>query len=172
MSNGEVPPSKERLEYPPPESETGLTPGFLRVLHKQIGHLDVVNLTTLKAKWRGVCLPLKSLEEILQLADCTTPYIKWRTFLVEAAIYITPDSGNVSNTMQILIETMADRSEGVATNLSDDDFIELFKMVCDKKKVDNQRVKEAEEYFRQIGKRQSGVLTYENLKAHDCPKLS
>ena len=40
--------------------------GFLRVLHKQIGHLEVVNLTTLKAKWRGVCLSLKHLEEILQ----------------------------------------------------------------------------------------------------------
>ena len=104
MSNGEVPPTKERLEYPPPETNTGLTQGryfpnqnfemhryllfiflklellvelifscfypqisgFLRVLHKQVGHLEVVNLTTLKAKWRGICLSLTHLEEILQ----------------------------------------------------------------------------------------------------------
>ena len=28
LSNGEVPPTKERLEYPPPETNTGLTPGM------------------------------------------------------------------------------------------------------------------------------------------------
>ena len=27
LSNGEVPPVKDRLEYPPPETEFGLTPG-------------------------------------------------------------------------------------------------------------------------------------------------
>ena len=27
LSNGEVPPTKERLEYPPPDTNTGLTPG-------------------------------------------------------------------------------------------------------------------------------------------------
>jgi hypothetical protein len=28
LSNGEVPPVKDRLEYPPPETEFGLTPGW------------------------------------------------------------------------------------------------------------------------------------------------
>ena len=28
LSNGEVPPTKERLEYPPPETNTGLTQGW------------------------------------------------------------------------------------------------------------------------------------------------
>ena len=32
-------------------------------------------------------------------------------------------------------------------------------------------VAEAEEYFRQAGKKQSGILTFENFKAHDCPSL-
>lgn len=192
LSNGEVPPTKERLEYPPPETNTGLTPGFLRVLHKQVGHLEVVNLTTLKAKWRGVCLSLKFLEEILQSANCTTPYIKWKDFLVESAIFILQNSDEnanaevseekqnfskqkqsikISSVMQILIEVMAERSEGVATNLTDKDFIDMLKLVGKRRNVDKKKMEEIEEYFRKTGKRQSGILTFENLSAHDCPNL-
>ena len=125
----------------------------------------------------------------MKAANGTTPYIKWRTFLVEASLMISPAAAAaaaadnseggpkeggpvmVASVMQILIEVMADRSEGVANNLSDEDFIQLLKMVCKKKKVDSKQVKEAEEYLRHIGKRQSGVLTYENLKHHECPSL-
>ena len=34
--------------------------------------------------------------------------------------------------MQILIEVMAERSEGVATNLPDKDFIEMLMLICKK----------------------------------------
>ena len=61
---------------------------------------------------------------------------------------------------------------GVPTNLSDEDFIMLLKMVCKKRGVDGSQVKEAEEYLRTMGQRQSGVLTHENLKATECPKFS
>ena len=44
-------------------------------------------------------------------------------------------------------------------------------MVGAKRKVDKKRMAEAEEYFWNTGKRQSGVLTYENFKAHDAPNL-
>ena len=36
----------------------------------------------------------------------------------------------VSSVMQILIEVMAERSEGVATNLTDKDFIDMLKLLC------------------------------------------
>ena len=61
---------------------------------------------------------------------------------------------------------------GVPTNLSDEDFIMLLKMVCKKRGVDGSQVKEAEEYLRTMGQRQSGILTHENLKATECPKFS
>ena len=35
----------------------------------------------------------------------------------------------ISSVMQILIEVMAERSEGVATNLTDKDFIDMLKLV-------------------------------------------
>ena len=39
-------------------------------------------------------------------------------------------SVKISTVMQILIETMADRSEGVANNLTDKEFIDVLKLVC------------------------------------------
>nr|XP_053635420.1 ropporin-1-like protein [Cherax quadricarinatus] len=36
MSKGTPPPVKERLEFPVPESSSGISPGVLRVLHRQL----------------------------------------------------------------------------------------------------------------------------------------
>lgn len=36
LSQGQEPPVKERLEFPPIETDSGLTPGYLKVLHKQV----------------------------------------------------------------------------------------------------------------------------------------
>ena len=110
--------------------------------------------------------------------------------------------------MQIVIEVMAERSEGVATNLTDKEFIEMLKLICKRyeyeiannrieiccdtptysnlivlrwvfittffffrQNIDKKKVADAEEYFRKTGKRQSGILTFENLSAHDSPEL-
>merc|ERR1712079_877564 len=56
MARGEAPPAKDRLEYPVPHTESGLTPGLLRVIHKQVGHQAKVTQAVLADKWRGVCL--------------------------------------------------------------------------------------------------------------------
>lgn len=93
--------------------------------------------------------------------------------MVDAAIHLCSkaDESKVSATMQVIIEVVAKRSDGAASNLTDKEFIRLLKLVCKKQSVDQSAVEEAEEYLRQAGKRQSGVLTYENLKAHDFPSL-
>ena len=56
MANGETPPVKERLEMPvaTQKTDTGLTPGLLKVLHKQVGLQNtavqtIVYFPTLKA---------------------------------------------------------------------------------------------------------------------------
>jgi hypothetical protein len=43
-----------------------LVPGLLRVLHKQLGHQEVVNVNTLRSKWRGICLELNYLDQLLK----------------------------------------------------------------------------------------------------------
>lgn len=37
-ANNKPPPAKERLEYPPFDSSSRLSPGFLKVLHKQVSY--------------------------------------------------------------------------------------------------------------------------------------
>ena len=76
----------------------------MRVLHKQLGKEESVSLAMLKSKWRGLCLPIKCLEDILRSAGCTTPYIKWRVFLVEAASAIV--------NQQLVTTTLADNRSG------------------------------------------------------------
>lgn len=40
LANGEEPPTKLRLEYPPPNTVSGLTLGFLRILLRQFGGIN------------------------------------------------------------------------------------------------------------------------------------
>lgn len=40
LADGEEPPTKLRLEYPPPSTASGLTLGFLRILLRQFGGID------------------------------------------------------------------------------------------------------------------------------------
>ena len=61
----------------------------------------MVNLTTLKSKWRGLCLPIKTLEDILKAAGCTTPYVKWRAFMVEASSMIVNRQVNCASRLNL-----------------------------------------------------------------------
>ena len=44
---------------------SGLTPGLLRVIHKQVGHSAKVTAVTLSEKWKGVCLHQQDLDHLL-----------------------------------------------------------------------------------------------------------
>ena len=43
----------------------GLTPGLLRVIHKQVGHSTKVTAVALSEKWKGVCLHQQDLDHLL-----------------------------------------------------------------------------------------------------------
>ncbi|XP_009999656.1 PREDICTED: ropporin-1-like protein [Chaetura pelagica] len=71
LSKGEPLPVKERFEMPLPTEETegGLTPGLLKILHKQFSPQGMVNVAELKEKWKHLCLPEEQLNTILQLGN-------------------------------------------------------------------------------------------------------
>lgn len=54
LADGEEPPVKSRLEYPPPSTASGLTLGFLRVLLRQFG--STARLTVDRVQLRGIFL--------------------------------------------------------------------------------------------------------------------
>ncbi|KAM7177225.1 ropporin-1-like protein isoform 1-T2 [Macrochelys suwanniensis] len=69
LSKGEPLPVKDRIEMPvaTQKTDTGLTPGLLKVLHKQLSPKGRVNVIELEKKWKHLCLPVEQLRALLQL---------------------------------------------------------------------------------------------------------
>ncbi|NXI75010.1 ROP1L protein, partial [Anseranas semipalmata] len=82
LSKGETLPVKERMEMPlaKQKTDTGLTPGLLKVLHKQLSPKGTVSVAELKEKWKHLCLPEEQLEAILQL-DAFGEEVEWMKIL-------------------------------------------------------------------------------------------
>nr|XP_046146913.1 ropporin-1-like protein [Oncorhynchus gorbuscha] len=65
LSKGDILPTKERLERPvdTQKTDTGLTPGLLKVLNKQIPiPTETISMEELQQKWKGLCQPSEQLD--------------------------------------------------------------------------------------------------------------
>lgn len=82
LSKGEPLPVKERLEMPLAieKKDAGLTPGLLKVLHKQLSSKGMVTIAELREKWKHLGLPEEQLGAILQL-DNFGEEVEWMKFL-------------------------------------------------------------------------------------------
>ncbi|KAG7214098.1 hypothetical protein KM043_001457 [Ampulex compressa] len=68
LADGEEPPTKLRLEYPPPSTASGLTLGFLRVLLRQFGDYNkTLSLDHILRRWDCLCLDRKDLGLIMTI---------------------------------------------------------------------------------------------------------
>ncbi|XP_076248457.1 uncharacterized protein LOC143188209 [Calliopsis andreniformis] len=68
LADGEEPPTKLRLEYPPPSTASGLTLGFLRVLLRQFGDYNKsLPVETILYRWDCLCLDRRDLNLILMI---------------------------------------------------------------------------------------------------------
>ncbi|XP_076679549.1 uncharacterized protein LOC143374886 [Andrena cerasifolii] len=72
LANDEVPPVKERLEYPPFIHPSGITPGYLKTLLNAFGPVETVCSRALLERWQGIVLPEPSLYRILIVGEFTT----------------------------------------------------------------------------------------------------
>ncbi|XP_078033568.1 LOW QUALITY PROTEIN: ropporin-1-like protein [Augochlora pura] len=72
LANGDLPPIKNRLEYPPFVHPTNITPGYLRTLLNTFGPIETVGMEALLEKWQGIALPETSLYQILLVGQLTT----------------------------------------------------------------------------------------------------
>ncbi|XP_021114276.1 ropporin-1-like protein isoform X1 [Heterocephalus glaber] len=72
LSQGDPLPIKDRVELSmaTQKTDTGLTQGLLRVLHKQCSHEACVALPELEHKWRTLCLPVEKLRALIGLDPC------------------------------------------------------------------------------------------------------
>ncbi|XP_003708683.1 uncharacterized protein LOC100880059 isoform X2 [Megachile rotundata] len=68
LADGEEPPVKLRLEYPPPSTASGLTFGFLRVLLHQFGDYNKsLPVETILRRWDCLCLDRRDLNLIMMI---------------------------------------------------------------------------------------------------------
>lgn len=108
LAKGEEPPIKDRLEYPPPDTPSGLSPGYLKVLIKQIGKGGVVTVSQLMERWSGICLAEEPLQEMLAVGQFGETF-DWLHFVAVAAGFL---SNNLTQTMVLLCNLLTDEPDG------------------------------------------------------------
>lgn len=110
LSRGDPLPVKDRIEMPvaTQKTDTGLTQGLLKVLHKQCSHKQYVELEDLEQKWKNLCLPLEKFAAILQLDPCEHQ-IEWIKFL---ALGCSMLGGSINSAMKHLCEILTTDPEG------------------------------------------------------------
>ncbi|XP_018609420.1 ropporin-1-like protein isoform X2 [Scleropages formosus] len=124
LSKGNTLPVKERLEVPlaVQEGEGGLTPGLLKVLHKQLGCEETVTREELEHKWKGLCLPTEQLDTLLQLGDFGAE-LKWMQFF---ALGCSALGGSILSTLKHACEILTEDTEGGPSRIPFDTFADLY----------------------------------------------
>ncbi|XP_047720996.1 ropporin-1-like protein [Prionailurus viverrinus] len=110
LSRGDPLPVKDRIEMPvaTQKTDTGLTQGLLKVLHKQCSHKQYVELAHLEQKWKNLCLPVENFRTLLQLDPCENK-IEWIKFL---ALGCSMLGGSLNTSMKHLCEILTTDPEG------------------------------------------------------------
>ncbi|XP_006900217.1 PREDICTED: ropporin-1-like protein [Elephantulus edwardii] len=110
LSRGDPLPVKDRLELPvvTQKTDTGLTQGLLKVLHKQCNHLRFIELVDLEQKWRTLCLPMEKLHALLVLDPCEDK-VEWLKFL---ALGCSMLGGSLESAMKNICEILSTEPEG------------------------------------------------------------
>ncbi|KAJ8413456.1 hypothetical protein AAFF_G00094520 [Aldrovandia affinis] len=124
LSKGETLPVKERLEMPvaTQKTDTGLTPGLLKTLHKQLAPKETVTKEELLEKWKGLCLPREQLDSILSLGSFSAS-VEWMNFF---ALGCSALGGTILSAMKQACEILTQDPEGGAARISYDTFISLY----------------------------------------------
>ncbi|KAG8226411.1 hypothetical protein J437_LFUL012507 [Ladona fulva] len=178
LANGERPPVKERLEYPPVATKSGLSPGFLRVLIKQVGKEGNVDVDKLKNLWSGLCLDPSALREMLQLCGCIESHpVDWLTLVAVATAHLNE---NLLQTMNMLCELLTEEPEGGCASIPIDTFKHLYLMLAEMDcpdvpgigaKVPQSITTAAIDYLTDVSKNHSGYILSRHTSDVLCPPL-
>ncbi|NXY86437.1 ROP1L protein, partial [Alcedo cyanopectus] len=124
LSKGEPLPVKERIEMPLATENTkdGLTPGLLKILHKQLSPRGMVKLSELEEKWKHLSLSEEQLKAILQLDDFGEE-VEWMKFL---ALGCTVLGGSLLSSMKHACEILTKDPEGGAARVPFETFSFLY----------------------------------------------
>ncbi|XP_041817798.1 ropporin-1-like protein [Chelmon rostratus] len=124
LSKGECLPVKDRLEMnvATPERDTGLTPGLLTILHKQLSAGQTCSKEELQKKWKGLCLPMDQLETLLLLGGFGSE-IDWMEFF---ALCCNALGGTLLSSLKFACEILTEDEEGGAARIPFNTFVKLY----------------------------------------------
>ncbi|XP_076617847.1 ropporin-1-like protein [Chaetodon auriga] len=124
LSEGECLPVKDRLEMnvATQKTDTGLTPGLLTILHKQLSTGQTCSKEELQKKWRGLCLPMDQLETLLLLGGFGSD-IDWMEFF---ALGCNALGGTLMTSLKFACEILTEDEEGGAARIPFNTFVKLY----------------------------------------------
>ncbi|XP_024872824.1 uncharacterized protein LOC112455253 [Temnothorax curvispinosus] len=130
LANGEVPPAKDRLEYPPFIHPSGITPGYLRTLLNRFGHVNKICLKALLQDWRGLDLPETGLYQLFMVAGLLQDkeYCDFYRFLAVACGFL---GNNLFETMIYVCELLTHEPEGGSAMIPLRIFLDLYGYLAD-----------------------------------------
>uniref|UniRef100_UPI0037E743AE ropporin-1-like protein isoform X2 n=1 Tax=Semicossyphus pulcher TaxID=241346 RepID=UPI0037E743AE len=124
LSKGECLPVKDRLEknVATQKTDTRLTPGLLKTLHKQLSHRETCSKEELQKKWKGLCLHLDQLETLLSLGSFGLEF-DWMEFF---ALGCNALGGTLMSSLKFACELLTEDEEGGAARIPFPTFTKLY----------------------------------------------
>ncbi|XP_014476164.1 PREDICTED: ropporin-1-like protein isoform X2 [Dinoponera quadriceps] len=132
LANGEEPPTKSRLEYPPPSTASGLTLGFLRVLLRQFGNYNkTLPVEAIARRWDCLCLDRRDFQTITTIGKFRRS-CQVKRFL---AIAVGLLGGNLTETMIMVCQLFSHEPDGGSAMIPLNLFMEIYEylagLACD-----------------------------------------
>ncbi|XP_056289605.1 ropporin-1-like protein isoform X2 [Pseudoliparis swirei] len=123
LFKGECLPVKDRLETNAThKTDTGLTPGLLKTLHKQLSASEPCSKEEVQMKWKGLCLPMDQLEALLSLGSFGSA-IDWMEFF---ALGCSALGGTLLSSLKFACEILTEDEEGGAARIPFSTFVKLY----------------------------------------------
>ncbi|KAF7691608.1 hypothetical protein HF521_010575 [Silurus meridionalis] len=124
LSEGEPLPVTDRLETSVTTQKTGctLTPGLLKVLHKQLSSKKNVSREELEKKWKGLGLPVEQFDTLLTLGNFSSE-VEWMNFF---ALGCSALGGTIISALKFACEILSEDTVSQATQIPFDTFASLY----------------------------------------------
>ncbi|XP_076014386.1 ropporin-1-like protein [Genypterus blacodes] len=124
LAKREALPVKDRLEMnvATQKTDTGLTPGLLKTLHKQLSSRQSCSREELQKKWKGVCLPVQQLETLLSVGGFGSD-VDWMDFFTLGCSSL---GGTILSALKFACQILTEDEEGGASRIPFDTFVKLY----------------------------------------------
>uniref|UniRef100_UPI00358EA8D0 ropporin-1-like protein n=1 Tax=Myxine glutinosa TaxID=7769 RepID=UPI00358EA8D0 len=128
LATGQPLPVKDCFEMPVAghAENFGLTPGLLKILHKQLGYKGLVDWTELMTRWQDLGLLSEHLDSMKELGDFDEKF-KWLQFFVLGCSAL---SENLEQAMQLACKVLSTDPEGGQARIPFSAFSEMFLFLC------------------------------------------